>query len=350
MKSPAVSVIVPAYNAAGTLGRALISVVEQSFTDWELLVIDDKSTDETASICRQYCMLDSRIRYLCSPFNGGPAHARNVALEHAKGEWITLLDADDWYEPERLSTLLKAAASQESQIVADNQIFMNAEFNESKGLLTESGSSDFLTLSVSDFFEGDVIRRYSRNLGLLKPLVRRELIEQHSIRYDDRKRAALGEDFYFLLECLVHAKVLVYVTEPLYNYRVDGLLNISKQLKLESLFNWKSMHERYAISLAGKFQQSECRHMQNRGVQIDRYIQFRMLVDPIKQGNIAQFMLRFLKHPVRSTQLLVSDLIADPGAILLTATYLKLNFKQAVGRGYSRCTKWLSAKDLKKPS
>jgi glycosyltransferase involved in cell wall biosynthesis len=87
-----VSVIVPAYNAAATLPDTLRSLAEQTFTDWEAVVVDDLSTDDTAAVAQG---IDERIRLVRSPVNLGPAGARNLATEHASGELLALLDADD---------------------------------------------------------------------------------------------------------------------------------------------------------------------------------------------------------------------------------------------------------------
>jgi glycosyltransferase involved in cell wall biosynthesis len=97
---PRVSVIVPAYNASRFVGGALDSVVAQRFTDWEVVVADDGSTDETSAVVQ--AREDTRIRLVRSPVNRGLAATRNLAVEHARGELVALLDADDTWLPEYL--------------------------------------------------------------------------------------------------------------------------------------------------------------------------------------------------------------------------------------------------------
>jgi glycosyltransferase involved in cell wall biosynthesis len=94
-----VSVVIPAYNAGWCVGRALDSVLAQSHTRIEVLVIDDGSTDDTASVARSY---GDPVRLLQQP-NGGLSSARNLGIRHARGEWIAYLDADDWWLPEKLA-------------------------------------------------------------------------------------------------------------------------------------------------------------------------------------------------------------------------------------------------------
>lgn len=98
-KPPRVSIVMPARNAAEHIADALRSVVEQTYNDWEAIVVDDGSSDGTASIARA---VDSRVQVLENPTPGGPAAARNLAIDHARGELVALLDADDQWLPHYL--------------------------------------------------------------------------------------------------------------------------------------------------------------------------------------------------------------------------------------------------------
>jgi glycosyltransferase involved in cell wall biosynthesis len=106
MTAPRISVILPTYNRAHMLARAIDSVLRQAWQDFELLVIDDGSTDETPQLMQSRYGDDRRIRYLRRPVNGGPAAARNTGLEVARGALIAFQDSDDEWLHERLSALL----------------------------------------------------------------------------------------------------------------------------------------------------------------------------------------------------------------------------------------------------
>ncbi|MDE6394665.1 MAG: glycosyltransferase, partial [Duncaniella sp.] len=93
-----ISVIIPAYNAQAYLRECLESVLAQSFSDWEVIVVDDGSTDSTAAIAQSFSARDSRVRVL-STVNRGVSAARNAALGMARGEWVTFLDSDDLLPP-----------------------------------------------------------------------------------------------------------------------------------------------------------------------------------------------------------------------------------------------------------
>ncbi|MBX3439568.1 MAG: glycosyltransferase, partial [Planctomycetaceae bacterium] len=99
-----VSVIVPAYNAAGTIADTLESLISQTHPDWEAVVVDDGSTDYTAQIVRQFAARDSRIR-LIQQSNGGEGAARNTGIARARFAWLAFLDADDWISPRHLQRL-----------------------------------------------------------------------------------------------------------------------------------------------------------------------------------------------------------------------------------------------------
>ncbi len=104
--TPLISIIMPAYNAANYIGQAIESVLAQTYSNWELLVVDDDSTDETGAIVQSY--IDSRIQYIRVERIGSPSGVRNVGLKASQGELISFLDADDLYYPNALDMLSKA--------------------------------------------------------------------------------------------------------------------------------------------------------------------------------------------------------------------------------------------------
>lgn len=99
-KKPLISIVIPTYNHANFLGRALKSVVDQTFTNWEVIVIDNHSTDNTYEIVEDF--IDPRIKYLKINNNGVIAASRNMGIREANGEWIAFLDSDDWWTKDKL--------------------------------------------------------------------------------------------------------------------------------------------------------------------------------------------------------------------------------------------------------
>ena len=104
MNNSAISIIIPVYNAEKYLRRCIESVLSQSFTDFELILVDDGSRDFSPHICDDYAQKDSRVKVIHKA-NGGVIAARNDGLDIAKGEYVTFIDSDDWVERESLSTI-----------------------------------------------------------------------------------------------------------------------------------------------------------------------------------------------------------------------------------------------------
>ncbi len=99
---PLVSVITPSYNSSLTIEKTIQSVINQSLTDWEMIIVDDNSTDNTCQIIESYIDLEPRIKLIKQTWNAGPAIVRNIAIENSKGRYIAFLDSDDQWHSEKL--------------------------------------------------------------------------------------------------------------------------------------------------------------------------------------------------------------------------------------------------------
>lgn len=111
-----VSVVVPVYNAERYLSQCIDSVLNQTFSDWELLLVNDGSSDSSEEICRQYCKTDPRI-HLITQKNGGPARAIGTGIQNAQGSFLMFLDSDDWYESDMLRVMTSAIEESDSDAV-----------------------------------------------------------------------------------------------------------------------------------------------------------------------------------------------------------------------------------------
>src|SRR5687768_7890706 len=111
-----VSIITPVYNANRYIDNTYKSVSAQTHTDWEWLIIDDRSTDDSWKKISDIQKIDKRIKVFQNATNSGPSHSRNVGLENASGEYISFLDADDEWLPEKLSTQLSFMIEQKCSI------------------------------------------------------------------------------------------------------------------------------------------------------------------------------------------------------------------------------------------
>jgi len=137
---PRVSVIVPAYNAAGHLRVALDSVYEQSFDDWEIVVVDDGSSDDTAAVARSY---DERTRVASHPTNRGLAATRNTAISLAYGELLAFLDSDDAWRPDYLRRLIGRYDAEEATRPGVGIVCCDAQLYSDDGPLNETYGARF---------------------------------------------------------------------------------------------------------------------------------------------------------------------------------------------------------------
>lgn len=113
---PELSVIVPVYNAEKYLNKCVDSILNQTYRDFELLLVDDGSPDQCGMICEAYAVQDSRVKVIHKP-NGGVSEARNVGLDQAKGNYISFIDPDDWVEPDMFQSTIDFCKTKQTDIV-----------------------------------------------------------------------------------------------------------------------------------------------------------------------------------------------------------------------------------------
>lgn len=205
-----ISVIIPVYNTASYLKKCLDSIIEQSYSELEVILVDDGSTDESGSICDEYAGRDSRISVLHQK-NQGVSMARNNALKMARGEWLSFVDSDDWLEPDMYSTMIDTADKTSADIIVcdlydereDGQVYRNIW----KDIL---GKRELIFEDKDRFFYG-----FSFTPVLWNKLISKKLIG------DDRfsQKCAYGEDTLFLANLAVRADRIAVDATPLYHYR-----------------------------------------------------------------------------------------------------------------------------------
>ena len=213
--NPAISVIVPVYNTEKYLRRCIDSILSQTFTDFELLLINDGSTDSSGEICDQYAAKDERIRVFHKE-NGGVSSARNVGLDEAKGEWIAFVDSDDYL----LSNALDLITDLENE---DFVICSYQRFIENQNPLSVIYESCRLnTQSLKRF--------YSLNLhtAILRTpwgkFFRKELIG--NLRFNESIR--VGEDTLFVIDYSIRVCSCKILDKVSYAYREYGVSFFSK--------------------------------------------------------------------------------------------------------------------------
>lgn len=194
--TPAVTVVIAAWRAAGTVGRAAASALAQPET-LEVVVVDDASGDGGATVAAAEAADDGtgRLTVLRQPKNAGPSAARNVAIAASKAPWIAILDSDDFMEPGRLGKLM-ALSDAGYDLIADDllQTPEGQPVSAGKPLWFRDDRTP-IDIDFGFFIDSNITKasRMRRELGFLKPLVRRSFLERHGLTYEEGMR--LGEDY-----------------------------------------------------------------------------------------------------------------------------------------------------------
>lgn len=147
MKSPFVSIITPCYNASRTIGATIESVLSQTFLDWELLIIDDCSSDNSAQIIQEYTIKDPRIKYYkTKKSSGSPSYPRNIGIDHANGEYIAFLDSDDLWLPNKLTCQVEFAQDNGYEFVYSDYEKISAEGKRNNRVIRMRPTSSYRDL------------------------------------------------------------------------------------------------------------------------------------------------------------------------------------------------------------
>lgn len=214
--SPDISVIVPAYNAADKLERCVNSILCQKNVSLELIIVDDKSSDNTLKIAYGLQLKDARVQVVEKTKNGGPGAARNTALDVAKGKWIAVVDADDRILEGRLSAMLFIAESKQVDVVFDNLIYIPKGKVEGD-LYIPFTSKIFGYLSLQQYISSHLPSSQTPILGFLKPFVRRNLLIENNVRYDPNLR--IGEDSLLIFSLYAKGARVYLMDQAYYEYK-----------------------------------------------------------------------------------------------------------------------------------
>ena len=229
---PTVSIIVPVYNAENTIPRCIESILNQEYSDFELLLVNDGSTDGSGAVCDAYAARDARVRVIHKE-NTGVSDTRNTALDQARGTYLQFLDSDDWITPDATSSLVRAAESGQCDLVVSDFYRVVGERVSQKGdidddgVMTREEYAAHMMENPADFYYG----------VLWNKLYRRSIVEAHHLRMDPE--ISWCEDFMFNLEYIRYAETFRALQVPIYYYvktkgsLANQSLTISKTVKMK---------------------------------------------------------------------------------------------------------------------
>ena len=204
-----VSVIMPVYNAEKYLGEAIASVLRQTYADFELLLVNDRSTDRSKEICLAYCQQDDRLVLLENDSElHGPGPTRNIGLDHATGKYIYFVDADDWIEKDLLHDTVTLAEQTGADIVPFGYII------EDNGKQIRKPLKPCGNFEYQDFknIANEIVRG---TWASCKELIKTEII--HNVR---QNKYRTGEDICFQMDLLCNVRQVCGIDKEYYHYRM----------------------------------------------------------------------------------------------------------------------------------
>lgn len=212
MKS-SISIIIPIYNASKYLNRCLDSIIGQSYSNWECILIDDGSVDDSGRICDEYVKKDHRFRVIHKE-NGGVSTARNVGINDSEGEWLYFCDADDELLSDGLETLIHAFSKSGSDLIFGGYI----ECNEDGEVIASPRCEIHKNLSMEETIQQLYRPSYSNYEGYLWcKLFRADLVKTHHLAFAED--VFFNEDRLFIIQCLRHVgHGIVYTSALVYRY------------------------------------------------------------------------------------------------------------------------------------
>lgn len=219
--SPAISVIVPIYNAEKTIRKCVDSLLAQTFEDFEVLLIDDGSPDQCGAICDEYAQQDSRVRVIHQE-NQGVSAARQCGMDNAQGEYTIHADPDDWVEPNMLEELYKKAKEDDADMVI-------CDYFED-GIL----SSRYVKQKLKSLYHLDVLYQLFEDLhgSCWNKLIRRKFFSTYNVSFPNG--ISYCEDQYVIVSLLKHPLKVAYLESAYYHYVNTNFQSLSRKYSKNS--------------------------------------------------------------------------------------------------------------------
>ena len=243
MISP-ISIVIPVYNAEKYLAFCLDSIKAQTYADWEAILVDDGSTDNSCKICERYAKTDSRFTVIHQQ-NYGASTARNLGIEHANGEWITFIDADDYIDTNYLESLYKHTPGTDRTLIiqglkhiSNNKVFKEIEFEEEE-LIGKDIEKAFDSLKI--FEHGFTVAKLYNN----------RIIKENRILFNNE--ISYSEDLLFMLEYLHYCTSIKFIGNSGYNYRTDASVLSRRYNSFENEFQLFENYYRLNNTVCTKF-------------------------------------------------------------------------------------------------
>ena len=247
-----ISVIVPLYNACDTIQKCLLSVQQQTYKDFEVIIIDDGSTDMSAALCKTFCDKDQRFTYFYKK-NEGVSAARNMGIANSKGENICFLDSDDTFSPDYLKHLNEDSADliiTGAKVYGTNTIYSQYETNRNI-MVSADNINKLIRLGGINVVWGKIFKK--------------DILNKFNIRFNEK--FSYGEDTLFVASYLLYCKTISLLNYTDYRYRIGQTNSLSGTISVETVDAVDQVYDEVYKILSENY--PECRfteliNMQNR--------------------------------------------------------------------------------------
>jgi succinoglycan biosynthesis protein ExoO len=292
MSTPRLSIIMAAYNVGPFIEKAIRSVLAQSASDLELIVIDDASTDDTVSRIAGFLTQDPRVVLLRQNQNEGVSAARNRGLDVARGQWIGIVDADDWIAPQRFARMMHEAEQLNADVIADDLFIVPGLRNEPSARLMADEPKGARLIPARHLVMRDPPELLG--YGLLKPLIRRAALQKTALRYHRALRRY--EDFLFMMELAAKGLRFALLNEPLYSYRLraGSLTREDPRQVLTEMKDVSALARRAARAAKDRPLESA---LLAREALIDRGRRYYRCIMPLKEGARVKALMALITDP-----------------------------------------------------
>ena len=237
---PNISVIIPVYNVEKYLEKCVYSILKQTYCDFEIILIDDGSPDNSGKICDKLQQTDDRIRVYHKE-NGGVSSARNLGIDHAGGEWITFVDADDWLEEDTFAHCSQYFKDFEMIRFSMEWIYKEGEVH------TEDTTYVVKQYPTKKEYLEDIISK-DTIVGVASAFYKRDIINAHNLRFSEH--AAVGEDWLFLTQYVYNVSTVCFIPDTHYKYNQcneNSALTTMSPEKIEQLIDVYKTIEKFII-------------------------------------------------------------------------------------------------------
>lgn len=302
MNSPKISVIIPVYNAEQYIAKCIRSVLEQTYTNLEIIVVDDGSSDESYKICSDLALNDSRIKFI-SQTNQGPSSARNTGLYIADGDYVTFVDADDWLEINAYETAVESIIKNKAEIVIWGYNSCSEEGKRANTDRIENGC--YAGLEYQKLLKELIFCSGNNTVPLMylwNRIISMKLIKENNIKFDDMVKRT--EDLLFLIQvhfaasntCIINDKKLYnYWTNPesiTHTYTVGYWENIQRI----SAKMWKMIRLKKNAQLCRRMHYKDIslilRAIRNESFSEDRFLEKYKRLKMIMTSNMVKRSIR----------------------------------------------------------